>query len=135
MKNKYLFVLIVILLAGCHKTDKGLKAKYNCDKLSGVHKFVYEPIVISDDCNCIVSGKVKYLKDCKTVALIDYGNGDCDNIATKVLCKNGKCFDENKIPFDTYDYTIDCNGTNIEDGLVSEIEIDQLNDVNSGPQP
>ena len=67
--------------------------------------------------------------------MIDYGNGDCNNIATKVLCKNGKCFDENKIPFDTYDYTIDCNGTNIEDGLVSEIEIDQLNDVNSGPQP
>ena len=135
MKNKYLFVLIVILLAGCYKLDKGLKQKYNCDKLSGVHKFVYEPIVISDDCNCIVSGKVKYLKDCKTVALIDYGNGDCDNIATKILCKNGKCFDENKIPFDTYDYTIDCNGTNIEEGLVSEIEIDQLNDGNSGPQP
>ena len=135
MKNKYLFVLIVILLAGCYKLDKGLKPKYNCDKLSGVHKFVYEPIVISDDCNCIVSGKVKYLKDCKTVALIDYGNGDCDNVATKILCKNGKCFDENKIPFDTYDYTIDCNGKNIEDGLVSEIEIGQLNDGNSGPQP
>ena len=135
MKNKYLFVLIVILLAGCYKLDKGLKPKYNCDKLSGVHKFVYEPIVISDDCNCIVSGKVKYLKDCKTVALIDYGNGDCDNIATKILCKNGKCFDENKIPFDTYVYTIDCNGKNIEDGLVSEIEIGQLNDGNSGPQP
>ena len=135
MKNKYLFVLIVILLAGCCKLDKDLKPKYDCDKLSGVHKFVYEPILISDDCNCIVSGKVKYLKDCKTVALIDYGNGDCDNIATKILCKNGKCFDENKIPFDTYDYTIDCNGKNIEDGLVSEIEIGQLNDGNSGPQP
>ena len=109
--------------------------KYNCDKLSGVHKFVYEPIVISDDCNCIVSGKVKYLKDCKTIALIDYGNGYCDNIATKILCKDGSCFDENKIPLETYDYTIDCNGKNLEDGLVSEIEINQLNDSNSGPQP
>jgi hypothetical protein len=36
---------------------------------------------------------------------------------------------------DTYDYTIDCNGKNLEDGLVSEIEINQLNDINSGPQP
>ena len=135
MRKKYLFILSTILILGCSKTGKDLKAKYNCDKLSGTHKFVYEPIKISDDCNCIVSGKVKYVKNCKTVALIDYGNGDCNNIATKVLCKNGKCFDENKIPFDTYDYTIDCNGTNIEDGLVSEIEIDQLNDGNSGPQP
>ena len=57
-----------------------------------------------------------------------FDNEDCNDIIKK-------CFDENKIPFDTYDYTIDCNGENIEDGLVSEIEIAQLNDGNSGPQP
>ena len=127
--------VIFSLLCSCSKLDKKLDDKYDCNKLSGIHKFIYEPIVISDNCNCIVSGKVKYLKDCKTIALIDYGNGDCDNVATKILCKDGTCFDENKIPLDTYDYTIDCNGENIEDGLVSEIEIDQLNDGNSGPQP
>lgn len=135
MRVSIFSLVIFSLLCSCNKLDKKLDVKYNCDKLSGVHKFVYEPIVISDDCNCIVSGKVKYLKDCKTIALIDYGNGDCDNIATKILCKDGKCFDENKIPLDTYDYTIDCNGENIEDGLVGEIEIDQLNDGSSGPQP
>ena len=135
MKESIFSLVIFSLLCCCGKLDKKLDHKYDCDKLSGVHKFVYEPIVISDDCNCIVSGKVKYLKDCKTIALIDYGNGDCDNIATKILCKEGTCFAENKNPLDTYDYTIDCNGENIEDGLVSEIEIDQLNDGNSGPQP
>lgn len=135
MRESIFSLVIFSLLCCCGKLDKKLDHKYDCDKLSGVHKFVYEPIVISDDCNCIVSGKVKYLKDCKTIALIDYGNGDCDNIATKILCKEGTCFDENKNPLDTYDYTIDCNGENIEDGLVSEIEIDQLNDGNSGPQP
>ena len=135
MKESIFSLVIFSLLCCCGKLDKKLDHKYDCDKLSGVHKFVYEPIVISDDCNCIVSGKVKYLKDCKTIALIDYGNGDCDNIATKILCKEGTCFDENKNPLDTYDYTFDCNGENIEDGLVSEIEIDQLNDGNSGPQP
>ena len=135
MRESIFSLVIFSLLCCCGKLDKKLDHKYNCDKLSGVHKFVYEPIVISDDCNCIVSGKVKYLKDCKTIALIDYGNGDCDNIATKILCKEGTCFDENKNPLDTYDYTIDCNGENIEDGLVSEIEIAQLNDGNSGPQP
>lgn len=135
MRVSIFSLFIFSLLCSCNKLDKKLDVKYNCDKLSGVHKFIYEPIVISDDCNCIVSGKVKYLKACKTIALIDYGNGDCDNIATKILCKDGKCFDKNKIPFDTYDYTIDCNGENIEEGLVSEIEIGQLNDGNSGPQP
>ena len=135
MRESIFSLVIFSLLCCCGKLDKKLDHKYDCDKLSGVHKFVYEPIVISDDCNCIVSGKVKYLKDCKTIALIDYGNGDCDNIATKILCKEGTCFDENKNPLDTYDYTIDCSGENIEDGLVSEIEIDQLNDGNSGPQP
>ena len=135
MRESIFSLVIFSLLCCCSKLDKKLDHNYDCDKLSGVHKFVYVPIVISDDCNCIVSGKVKYLKDCKTIALIDYGNGDCDNIATKILCKEGTCFDENKNPLDTYDYTIDCNGENIEDGLVSEIEIDQLNDGNSGPQP
>ena len=135
MRESIFSLVIFSLLCCCGKLDKKLDHKYDCDKLSGVHKFVYEPIVISDDCNCIVSGKVKYLKDCKTIALIDYGNGDCDNIATKILCKDGTCFDENKSPLDTYDYTIDCNGKNIEDGLASEIELDQLNDVLSGPQP
>tara|TARA_B100000497_G_C7252846_1_gene180887 strand:- start:19 stop:426 length:408 start_codon:yes stop_codon:yes gene_type:complete len=135
MRESIFSLVIFSLLCCCGKLDKKLDVKYDCDKLSGVHKFVYEPIVISDDCNCIVSGKVKYLKDCKTIALIDYGNGICDNIATKILCKDGTCFDENKNPLDTYDYTIDCNGENVEDGLVNEIEIGQLNDSNSGPQP
>tara|TARA_B110000444_G_C18715540_1_gene535839 strand:- start:233 stop:640 length:408 start_codon:yes stop_codon:yes gene_type:complete len=135
MRVSIFSLVIFTILCSCSKLDKKLDDKDDCIKLSGVHKFIYEPIVISDDCNCIVSGKVKYLKNCKTIALVDYGNGDCDNIATKILCKDGKCFDENKIPFDNYDYSINCNGENIEDGLVSEIEIAQLNDGNSGPQP
>ena len=135
MRVSIFSLVIFTILCSCSKLDKKLDDKDDCNKLSGVHKFIYEPIVISDDCNCIVSGKVKYLKNCKTIALVDYGNGDCDNIATKILCKDGKCFDENKIPFDNNDYTIDCNGENIIAGLVSEIEIAQLNDGNSGPQP
>jgi len=135
MKN-YIFSIIVLLFAlGCDKLDKKLDPKYDCDKLLVIHKFIYEPIVISDDCNCIVSGKVKYLKDCKTIALIDYGNGDCDNIATKIVCKNGSCFDKNKNPISSYEYTIDCNGNNINDGAVSQEELEDLNDPLTGPQP
>ena len=60
-----IFSLVIFsLVCCCSKLDKKLDDKYDCNKLSGVHKFIYEPIVISDNCNCIVSGKVKYLKDC-----------------------------------------------------------------------
>ena len=29
-----------------------------------------------------------------TVALIHYGDGSCDNIATKIICENGECYNE-----------------------------------------
>lgn len=111
------------------------KENYNCEKLEGYHKFIYEPIIISSDCNCIVAGKVKYLEDCETKALIDYGNGECDSIATKIICKNGDCFDKYKNPFESYDFVISCNGNDINEGPVSIEEVISLNDPSTGPQP
>ena len=132
----YLFSLLILSLNfSCCKIDKKLTHKYECDKLVGVHKFIYEPIIISEDCNCIVSGKVKYLKDCKTVALIHYGNGECNNLATKIICENGNCFDKNQNPIMSFEYSIDCNGNNLSEGVVSQDELEDLNDPNSGPQP
>ena len=132
----YIFSFFTLtLIFSCDKFDKKLDQKYDCDKLAGVHKFVYEPIVVSDDCNCIISGKVKYLKDCKTFALVYYGNGDCDNIATKIICDNGNCFDKFDVPIKSYEYNIDCNGNDIIDGLVSQEELEDLNNPLSGPQP
>ena len=88
-----LFYFIVLTIPfSCGKQDKELGYKYDCDKLNGVQKFIYEPIIISEDCNCIVAGKVKYLKDCKTVALIYYGNGECNNLATKIICRKWQLF-------------------------------------------
>lgn len=131
----FCFFSVSIFFSNCSKIDKDLKKKYNCEKLSGYHKFIYEPIVISEDCNCIVSGSVKYIKDCQTVALVEYGNGECDNVATKIICKDGNCFDKEKNPIKSFDYTLDCNGNSINDGLVSDQEIQLLHDPNSGPQP
>ena len=136
MKNTIAALLICLIFSGCCKLKKeNYSYKYDCDKLTGYHKFIYEPIILSEDCNCVVSGKVKYVKDCSTVALIDYGDGACDNIATKIICVDGKCFDENKNPIDTYDFTINCNGNTIDEGLVDTHEIEQLYDPSSGPQP
>ena len=130
MKNYVILILITLLLSGCFKFKKK-----ECQKYEGFHKFVYEPIVISEDCNCIVSGKVKYLKDCQTMALIYYGDGDCDNIATKIICENGDCFDKNNNPIGSFDFTIECNGNTVTDGQVQPNELEQLYDPSSGPQP
>ena len=135
MKTTIFSFIILFLAFSCGKLDKKLDPKYDCDKLAGVHKFVYESVVISEDCHCIVSGKVKYLKDCKTVALVYYGNGDCDNIATKIICENGNCFDKDKNPIKSFDYTIDCNGNNINNGFVTQEELEDLSDPLTGPQP
>jgi len=114
MKSKYLFLqlalLLIITLSSC------LKDKEDCKFKS---KYIYEPIVFDDSCNCIVSGKVKYLKDCQTAALVDYGNGECDNIAIKTICKNGKC--ETKAGAITEEFEIDCKEEVVE-GIISEEE-------------
>jgi hypothetical protein len=60
----------------------------------GLEVHVFEPLVVSNECNCIVSGAIKYVKNKKTVALVYYGNGDCDNQAKKILCVNGDCKDK-----------------------------------------
>lgn len=38
-----------------------------------------------DDCRFIVSGTIEYKMDGEVVAIIDYGDGVCDNIATKTV--------------------------------------------------
>jgi len=130
MKNYISLILIVFLFSSCCKLKKE-----HCNKYSGYHKFIYDPIVVSEDCNCIVSGKVKYLKDCKTIALIHYGEGECDNIATKIICENGECFDKYDQPLESYEFSIKCNGNTIDEGIVQTGELEQLYNPNSGPQP
>ena len=130
MKRYFCSCLVILLFVGCCKLTK-----IECNKYDGFHKYIYEPIVVSEDCNCIVSGKVKYLKDCQAVALIHYGDGRCDNIATKIICEDGDCFDKNDSPLASVDFTIDCNGNSITEGPISSYELNQLFDPSSGPQP
>ena len=59
----------------------------------------------------------------------------CDNLATKIICDNGNCFDKDENPIKSYEYNIDCNGNDIIDGLVSQVELEDLNDPLTGPQP
>lgn len=101
------FLLFTCVFISCSLKDCEYKSKY-----------IYEPIVFDEDCNCIVSGKVKYLKNCKTAILLDYGNGECDNIATKTICKNGKC--ETSAGAYTEEFEFDCSETVVEGPITEE---------------
>lgn len=111
MKSFSLFLLVSFLMMflalGCKK-DCQYKSKY-----------IYEPLEFDEGCNCIVAGKVKYLKECQTVVLVDYGNGECDNLATKTICKNGKC--EISAGAFTEEFEFDCTET-ITEGPITEAE-------------
>lgn len=57
---------------------------------SDVQQYIIKPIV-TDESDCIVKGFVKYVKNGKTVALVDYGNGESDKWAVKTICYDGDC--------------------------------------------
>lgn len=120
MKNFSLVALFAFLAAvifsSCLKDLKGDDCEFKS-------KYIYEPIVYDESCNCIVSGKVKYLKECVTVVLLDYGNGACDNKAVKTICKDGKC--ELSAGAHTEEIEVDCKET-ITEGPISAEEATEL---------
>lgn len=107
----FLFLFLFTAVA-CSKKDCPYKSKY-----------VYEPLVYDVACQCIVSGKVKYMLDCQTAALLDYGNGNCDNKATKIICKSGNC--ETVAGARTQTIQIDCAKA-FEEGPISEQEAAEI---------
>jgi hypothetical protein len=60
-----------------------LKDKGWTDK--SVEKFVIEPLEYEDDCGYIIKGKIKFLVDGKTAAIVDYGDGTIDEWAVKTI--------------------------------------------------
>ena len=136
MKFFQLILIITVCTLSCSKqTIYDLKQETDCEKWDGYHKFIYDPIIVDEECNCVVAGKVKYLQNCETKALIHYGNGECDNIALKISCLEGNCYDKDGNPYDVHEFTIDCNGNSIQNGEVIANELDDLFDPSTGPQP
>jgi len=104
--NVLILSLLLAVVFSCKKYDCGEKAGCDlsmCEEClntdyqdpdnlgPGVVKYVLKPLVIDESCGCIVEGYVKYLKDGQTVALVDYGSGECDKWATINNCVDGKC--------------------------------------------
>ena len=68
------------------KTVNGIVHEFKLDYKGGGYdytKIIVEPLVSIDDCDFIVSGIIKYFKGDKWIATVDYGDGECDDIATK----------------------------------------------------
>jgi hypothetical protein len=61
-------------------------------KKSDYTKVIVKPLVKTQNCPYIVEGTIKYFKDKKWVATVDYGNGSCDDLATKTWDGGSKVF-------------------------------------------
>lgn len=99
MKNylKVLFVLsfgLVLLFTACKKNNdldlsKEMYENYDADiefKDGGdIEKIITKPLFSPDDCKYVVEGTIEFRKNGEAVAIIDFGDGSCDNIATKTI--------------------------------------------------
>lgn len=56
-----------------------------------IEKVITNPLVKIEDCDYIVSGTIEFQQNGETIAVIDYGDGECDDIAT--VTKDGETFD------------------------------------------
>ena len=70
------------------KTVDGKKYTFNLrgkNKSPKYKRNIIKPLVKIDGCNYIVEGKIEYIKNGAVVATVDFGDGECDNIATKTV--------------------------------------------------
>lgn len=70
-----------------------LKKKH---KMGKYKKVIVEPLVKLDDCAFVVSGIIKFYEGEKWVATIDFGDGECDEWATKIWDGGSKVFSLNQ---------------------------------------
>ena len=70
------------------KTVDGKEHTYNLGgkkKSSRYKKSILIPLVKIDGCDYIVEGKIEYIKNGTVVATVDFGDGQCNDIATKTV--------------------------------------------------
>ena len=57
----------------------------NTDNTNTYTKNILIPLEKIDGCDYVVKGKIEYIKNGAVVATVDFGDGHCDNIATKTV--------------------------------------------------
>ncbi len=78
-------------------TDKSDFGKEDIDK------YILSPLVIAEECNCIVEGKIKYVFADREALIVDYGDGECDGWATKYWYGKDKDWDKEDMDKDDMD--------------------------------
>lgn len=81
------------------KTVDGETTEFQLDKSGDKDKYkkvVIEPVVKIEGCEYIVSGIVKYYEGDQWVATLDFGDGSCDEWATKTWDGGSKTFSMKK---------------------------------------
>ena len=98
--------LILVFIFGCNSSDlskkEGKVSKENIDysvsegdyinvkssktdNTKTYTKNILIPLEKIDGCDYLVQGKIVYIKNGAVVATVDFGDGQCDNIATKTV--------------------------------------------------
>ena len=107
LKLHLILFSILVFIFGCNSSDllkkEGKVSKENNDysvskgdysvskedyidiKSSNYEKNILIPLEKIDGCDYVVKGKIEYIKDGSVVATVDYGDGECDDIATKTV--------------------------------------------------
>ena len=70
------------------KTVDGKTSTFNLrgkKKSSRYKRNIIKPLVKIDGCDYIVEGKIEYIKNGSVVVTVDFGDGECDDIATKTV--------------------------------------------------
>ena len=68
--------------------------------------YILRELVTGADCNCIVSGMVKYLESGKTSTLVDYGKRQCDQWVAITICYDEDCEDSR---VQCYKFNLECS--------------------------
>lgn len=132
MKNQVsfyvlLFLSLIVIFSSCNKKSYSDKDSFEeeykyqeevliFDNDDKYEKVIVSPIVKLDDCKFIVAGIIEYHKGDKVIAVVDYGDGTCDNLATKTV--DGK----------TYEFELDSKGSDDKYNKVITEPIIKLDD-------
>ncbi len=99
MKALVLFTIsLVFVFAACNKENASSKSSEDTDMLKSAayeeadllikgdfEKTITKPLVKIDGCDYIVEGTIEFSIEGEVIAIIDFGDGGCDDIATKTV--------------------------------------------------
>ena len=101
LKLHLILFSILVFIFGCNSSDlpekeenfdySAAEGEYinvrssNTDNTNTYTKNILIPLEKIDGCDYVVKGKIEYIKDGAVVATVDFGDGECDDIATKTV--------------------------------------------------